>query len=122
MKASTKVIVVLLLLAGALDAVTTLVYTQPRDWYWVEIKGIYESGPSKGSEYINNEQHYVVNTESRLGFFPFLATAIAGAAIFGINRLRKVSMSPKLGTLLISFLVCFAFSGGINNILVIGGI
>jgi hypothetical protein len=122
MMKSTKIIITLLIVAGALDAATTLVYTQPRDWFWVDTKGTYETGPLKGSEYESREQHYLVNPETRVAFFPFLATAIAGSAIYGIGKLSKVSLSPKLGVALTGFLVCFAFTGGVNNILIIGGI
>jgi hypothetical protein len=91
---STKILVALLLVAGALDAATTLIGTQLCSY-----------------------------VETRAVFFPFLSTAILGAAVYGVIRIsRSYQKLRRISFVLIVWLVAFAFTGGVSNLFVLGGI
>lgn len=115
---STKILVALLLVAGALDAATTFIGTQPRNYYWADKSGTMPDG----STYTQRVQMYQVNPETRVAFFPFFSTVIFGIAIYAIRKISIKTGLSKWGSLISFSFIPIAFIGGINNLFVLGGI
>jgi hypothetical protein len=112
LQTTTKIIVALLLVAGALDTGTTFIGAQPRNENYVT--AFYPNG---------DMQRYTIyesNPETRIMFFPFLSTAIFGSSIFAMKKIGAKIHLTKFSTVLSLCFLPFAFAGGISNLFILG--